>query len=220
METYLVHHGILGQKWGVRRFQNSDGSLTEAGRKRYSDDAKGHQRRLNDYEKAIARNKILAKESTAKAERALNKSEEAKSESKREKQKAKYEEAVRDAKRYTDYAKTGEKEVARMLKDIETKYDVSSKQAFYDPENVHTGVKVTKALLAAGFGALAIYSAGSTAAGIAALTGPTAHAQAAAYVSAGSYATGASAGASLGFLAKTGEKQEMQKYKVRRKKDG
>ena len=31
---YLAHHGILGQKWGVRRYQNEDGSLTEAGKKR------------------------------------------------------------------------------------------------------------------------------------------------------------------------------------------
>lgn len=34
----LQHHGIKGQKWGRRRFQTSDGSLTAAGRKRYADD--------------------------------------------------------------------------------------------------------------------------------------------------------------------------------------
>lgn len=31
----LTHHGIKGQKWGVRRFQNNDGSLTPAGKERY-----------------------------------------------------------------------------------------------------------------------------------------------------------------------------------------
>ena len=34
---YLAHHGIPGQKWGVRRFQNKDGTLTSTGKKRYSD---------------------------------------------------------------------------------------------------------------------------------------------------------------------------------------
>lgn len=32
--VYLVHHGIKGQKWGVRRFQNKDGSLTPVGKQR------------------------------------------------------------------------------------------------------------------------------------------------------------------------------------------
>lgn len=34
----LNHHGVLGMKWGRRRYQNKDGSLTPAGKKRYSDD--------------------------------------------------------------------------------------------------------------------------------------------------------------------------------------
>ncbi len=32
----LYHHGIKGQRWGIRRYQNKDGSLTDAGKKRYS----------------------------------------------------------------------------------------------------------------------------------------------------------------------------------------
>ena len=35
--TELYHHGIKGQKWGVRRFQYEDGSLTPEGRERYRD---------------------------------------------------------------------------------------------------------------------------------------------------------------------------------------
>ena len=30
----LMHHGIKGQRWGIRRYQNKDGSLTPAGRKK------------------------------------------------------------------------------------------------------------------------------------------------------------------------------------------
>lgn len=44
----LFHHGKKGQKWGVRRYQNEDGSLTEAGKKRYARDVKGLSKKKRD----------------------------------------------------------------------------------------------------------------------------------------------------------------------------
>lgn len=36
MEDYLIHYGINGMKWGIRRYQNEDGTLTSEGRERYA----------------------------------------------------------------------------------------------------------------------------------------------------------------------------------------
>lgn len=36
-QIFLAHHGIKGQKWGIRRFQNEDGTLTKAGIERYAE---------------------------------------------------------------------------------------------------------------------------------------------------------------------------------------
>lgn len=47
-EDYLSHHGILGQKWGIRRYQNADGSYTDAGKRRYT---KLMQRAINKADK-------------------------------------------------------------------------------------------------------------------------------------------------------------------------
>ena len=43
-QNELTHHGIKGMQWGVRRFQNKDGSLTTAGKKRYDDSSTEKQK--------------------------------------------------------------------------------------------------------------------------------------------------------------------------------
>lgn len=50
-EQYLMHHGIRGQKWGERRFQNQDGSLTPEGKERYRKESLFARMRNASYER-------------------------------------------------------------------------------------------------------------------------------------------------------------------------
>lgn len=43
----LYHHGIKGMKWGVRRYQKKDGSLTPAGKKRYNEEESQYREKLS-----------------------------------------------------------------------------------------------------------------------------------------------------------------------------
>lgn len=66
----LYHHGILGQKWGVRRYQNPDGSLTAEGKLRYKIDPKtGKYKKLNYREQKRARAKYEAEKKAEAAKR-------------------------------------------------------------------------------------------------------------------------------------------------------
>lgn len=50
-KDYLAHHGIKGQRWGVRRFQNEDGTYNEKGKDRYgiSDNALKPGEKIKDF---------------------------------------------------------------------------------------------------------------------------------------------------------------------------
>lgn len=84
----LSHFGVKGMKWGVRRYQNEDGSLTEAGKERYYDygdkkQAKSYQKRLNELDRvysdsskriaSLARKQAKTKPTRRKASRLANK---------------------------------------------------------------------------------------------------------------------------------------------------
>ena len=68
MEDYLMHHGVLGQKWGVRRFQNKDGSLTTAGKLRAAKN-QASEGKISKDEYGVVKKYAKAKRSSEKAER-------------------------------------------------------------------------------------------------------------------------------------------------------
>lgn len=72
----LRHHGIKGQKWGVRRFQNADGTLTLAGKRRYDHEGdkltKKGQKRFNQDRWKQDRNDFIETDSITKGQKFFN----------------------------------------------------------------------------------------------------------------------------------------------------
>ena len=69
-EEFLYHHGIPGQKWGVRRFQNEDGSLTASGKIRYAINGPADKAKRYAYDK----NSIKTVKTSAKSNKTASSS--------------------------------------------------------------------------------------------------------------------------------------------------
>lgn len=75
--NYLCHFGIPGQKWGVRRYQNEDGTLTEEGKARYYDSLTDREKKvyrtLQPNDRARLNKKLAEGKSFEQAAKELNK---------------------------------------------------------------------------------------------------------------------------------------------------
>ena len=71
---YLAHHGIKGQKWGIRQYQNADGSLTAEGRRRYGvgperGSKEALKKKLKEQKKAYKEERKAAKKAQSEEEK-------------------------------------------------------------------------------------------------------------------------------------------------------
>ena len=76
-ETELYHHGVKGQHWGVRRYQNYDGTLTAKGKKRDLKTAGQYKRALNRIDQGLAEEGHYLRKAQEKVKRLDKKSEKA-----------------------------------------------------------------------------------------------------------------------------------------------
>ena len=102
----LVHYGVKGQKWGHRRYQNADGSLTPEGKKRYGNEENFEKQYPKDAKEAQVKGMKAAKsltDGTKEAARGLNEIEGKRSRKAQAKVNKMVEENARDnARKMTD----------------------------------------------------------------------------------------------------------------------
>ena len=68
MEYEIYHHGVKGQKWGVRRYQKKDGSLTRLGKKRLQSDEESTKEQAKAQKKAAKEQAKAQKKAAQEAE--------------------------------------------------------------------------------------------------------------------------------------------------------
>lgn len=130
-EHELYHYGILGMKWGIRRYQNEDGSLTEAGRKRYSDTKERFKREADQVDSLdLDYSQRIIKNMNKRADRIRSKIEKEDDQEKRAKLERKYEKRKALAEKTVSEYEFGNEYFKKVIKD----YGAAKLRSLKDPE--------------------------------------------------------------------------------------
>lgn len=140
-ENELMHHGIKGQKWGVRRYQNKDGTLTPKGRARLLEDARKYEAKANT---SVANNYFAR----SRKARLQQKAKDARYEVKKsdlQKYRQKKQQETSNSSKSKSKSSDGKKSVKEMstkeLQDTVTRLQLEQRYSQLNPKKVSTGEK-------------------------------------------------------------------------------
>lgn len=145
MDNELYHYGVLGMRWGVRRYQNKDGSLTKAGQKRYNKE----MAKVREKNKAL-NNSIKTK---AKLEKLDSKKKELKEKEKSFKNgksasdMVKKDEASTKSKRISDMSDDELRAMVNRMMLEKNSMDLQRQISSLNAQNVSTGRKIANAVM-------------------------------------------------------------------------
>lgn len=153
MSDYVImHHGIKGMKWGIRRYQNKDGTLTSAGKKRYNKEVerlKSERKTLNNQKRTQAkldklddmrkenerlRNEVNSKKKGSSSDDSNQRSNESQSSQSR----------TRSIQEETQALRTRNDYMAEQKRQIELQRDL---QNLTQPQQVSKGKKITEKVI-------------------------------------------------------------------------